>query len=205
MNQYPLIIIAISVLCFAGCQDNSVFTGSTNGDGQLYPLKVGNYWNYTYQRYDSSGVAIDTTKWAEVVDGDTSIGGQKYYSIADAFTRFIGFKMYYTNKVDGVYLFLFDTNSFSMVYKYPAKVNDLVIRYSDTLQVVSMRQTVKTPAGEFDCVVYQKVTRINAIWSYERTYISPGIGKIEVEAGYSRDKISMSRISLLQLESYKIL
>ena len=194
------ILIGISLL-ISSCENSPTSPGI---DGDLIPLKLGNYWGYTYFRYDSTGVTTDTLKWVELVDSDTLINGQRYYSIRDFVTMFFGFKIFYINKADGIYRFSNYLESLSRQFKYPVKQNEVIYRETDTLQVISLIQKVVTPAGEFYCIVYQSMKQVGVTWYYyENTYIAPGIGKVKIETGYSKDKVHLVNNSMLQLEIYK--
>jgi hypothetical protein len=198
-----LIILAliIGLLFLGSCNDDPLGPQSV---GQLQPLNIGNYWSYSYLRMDTLGVVTDTLKWIEVVDSDTVIGGQRYYSIRDIVTMFFGFKIFYINKNDGLYRFILYGETPSLYFKYPVKQNELVFRDTDTLKVINIKAETITPAGKFYCVVYQHMIFNNSQWYYENTYYCPGIGKIKVETGYTRDQVNNKPNSIMLLEEYKI-
>jgi len=194
-------IIVVSVFCFNSCKDDFLLS---NDPIQLYPLTVGNYWVYEYQEYDSLGPVLKPLNWVEEVDSDTVIDGQKYYSIRDLFSAFMGFKIYYINKSDGLYSSTGSANNIQRIYKYPVKYNELIFREYDTLKVVDVVENEETPSGKYFCIVYQKMTVNNSMYYYENIYISPGIGKIKVESGITRDKIKYIKSSVMQLVQYRI-
>lgn len=196
-----LIIFTLSVFFFSSCKDDSV---ASNGTAQFFPLKVGNQWYYEYTRYDSLGTTMDSFDWIETVDGDTTINGQKYYSISDLFSMFFGIKFYYTNKSDGLYKSYDDTRTFHLLFKFPAQLNEHIYNESDTLTVINIIPREPTPTGFHFCIVYQKITQSNSLWNYENTYISPGTGKIKVEYGYTRDKINYIKTGLMELKQYNL-
>lgn len=199
--KFSTLAIFISLLFFNSCKEDSL---SPQLDGDFLPLRIGNYWGYSYQSIDSLGIATDTIKWVEYVDSDTVVKGNKYYSIRDLFSAFMGFKLFYTNKSDGLYMFDQFGESLSLIFKYPVKQNELIYREYDTLKVINTLQETITPAGKFYCVVYQHSEFNNSQWYYENTYFCPGVGKIKVETGYTRDQINYKPHSVMQLEVYKI-
>lgn len=199
--KYLTLILLLVTIFLVSCKEDPL---SPQFDGQIMPLSVGNYWGYSYLRIDSLGAVTDTLNWMEVVDSDTIINGLRYYSVTDIITMFFGIKMYYINKSDGLYRFIPNSGPLSLYVKYPVKQNEMVYSDYDTLKVLNTLEKVITPAGTFYCIVYSRITFNNSIWFYENTYYSPGIGKVKIETGYTRDLKNYQPNSLIKLEVYKI-
>jgi len=200
VKYYALLLIPV-VLFLGSCNDDPL---GAQSEGQIVPLTVGNYWSYSYRSTDSLGTVKDTMQWFEVVDSDTVINGQRYYSVSDVITWFFGVKMFYTNKANGLYRFMRESGPVSLYIKYPVKRNEVIYREYDTLTVLNTEQKVITPAGTFYCVVYRRTTFESSVWFYETMYYCPGIGKIQVETGYSRDGVNIKPASSMQLVAYEI-
>lgn len=199
--KYFVLLLIPAVLFLGSCNDDPL---GAQSEGQIEPLTVGNYWIYSLRSMDSLGAVKDTMQWFEVVDSDTMIDGQRYHSVSDLFTLWFGLKIFYINKSDGLYRFTRDVGPLSIFIKYPVKKNEVIYREYDTLTVLNTEQKVITPAGTFYCVVYRRTVFESSVLFYETMYYCPGIGKIQVETGYSRDGVNIKPASSMQLVAYEI-
>lgn len=193
--------IICCIVLSAGCSDAP---SGPSAAGQIIPLEVGNYWIYSYRKFDSAGGISYSMEWTEAVDSDTVIDGERLYSIRDIVSMFIGFKQYYVNRSDGVYCYSPGSEPLSLYIKYPVQQNELIVRRYDTLRVINAMQKTETPAGWFYCVVYQSVHTLSTGPVYETTYYCPGIGKVKVETGIIGESGEWIPNDDLRLTEYKV-
>lgn len=158
----------------------------------LIPLKINNYWIFRVYWYDQQQNLVKTDTTLIKVVSDTLIENQHYFKL-----DFFG--IYYTNKIDGVYANLINTQS--VIYKYPAKVGDKYIRnLTDTITVISTNKRIDLQSGSFECYQYQSKFKGFIL----NDYLAPGIGIIELEGGESWNGGSPFLRNRFELLAYKI-
>jgi len=160
--------------------------GPINGGGtpQLFPLHVGNYWEYQVQHFNPAGVIHDSMTMTQRIVRDTNIDGQIFYAVTHYIARPTSDTLWVFNGSDGFYGNTEPTVLFSeLLYKYPTSQNDLSISGLDTFRVISLLQNEDSPSGRFSCIDYQELVRSSLGPGYENDYLSPGIGIIKIETG----------------------
>ena len=146
----------------------------------LFPLAVGNWWNYT------SGLSPDTSKFLhnEVI-GQTTIGTHKYFVVANntyvyfvnnvsreadtSFLRYEGGKLLTWSKKDSVERVEFEI-------PYTIVSSDSILRKTYGTSVVSDRDSITTAAGTFyNCV---HILDHNPSTENRGWVIAPGVGLV---------------------------
>ncbi len=177
-----LLIIILSTILIISCSDNS--TNEVNSSKEILPLKVGNFWTYSRQKFSSykrdSVTFVDTVNYS--VSSSINLNGEnwffmKFNSMVDEYI--------YTNRKDGLWcLYAKDTNnidlpSAKLFLKFPTKNNDTTTIDSGTYKTINVDEYLSTQAGIFDCIKYSKI-------EFERVkncglYYSPNVGKVMTE------------------------
>ncbi len=156
----------------AGTLTTACDSGGSNGGGQsaLIPLETGNSW--TYEGGLGGTVSISGTR---------TINGTEYYEFSGS-----GSSYFADARGDGIFVRdNFDPEEFLL--KYPVEDGE-IYDYTDgegvTYQVTVSKQSVEVEAGTFDAVKYEIDGPDPAA---DVATFAPGVGLIQIDAGYSRD------------------
>lgn len=179
MKYFIKVILLFSFLLsmISGCSDES--TSPSENSGEIWPLKVGNQWIYKNHIIDSIGaperVVLDTTTVIEM----KVINNESWYKFYQ--DGIVQFKTYFRNRPDGLWAINGDESA--LIYKYPAKVGDVIFENEDEkLEVISVNTSITTPAGTFICYAYKETDYREIDGKIETTekinYLSPDIGPI---------------------------
>jgi hypothetical protein len=190
-NTYLILVVFLFVI--SSCKDNSTNNSETK---EFFPLAVGNYWNYQWVMFDTTGrIENDSIYLPEKVVGDTMIDGSKWFLY-----NILGYIGLVKNGPNGLYGY--SGNSTPLLeYKYPALANEMC---GDSLYVIATNVSVSTKAGIFNCIEYQRIIYQSPIWIEDRRYIAVGIGKVKTEYYYSKDKKSYIKKGEINLVDYKL-
>ena len=180
LTKYSLILI---VLSWPGCKDNSLVDPAPNG---LLPLSVNTYWTYYLEDLDSKGDSLRSWTISEAIPFDSLIDGKKRYRyILGTDFALYGTSFFLTNEDDGVHEYVRPMDTSYLFYKYPGTVNEEFASFRDTIKIIAINERVSTPAGTFNCIVYQQWTNYfngnNPKNILLTTYVAPGIGKVKYE------------------------
>lgn len=201
MNITYAVSIALVILCCTGCTDTSTNTVSA---GELYPLTVGTYWKFRSISYDSTGDNPVTSGsiWQESVISDTVMNGERWSYIRTAQDS-LAYAVPFRNTSEGVKIRPNSTQL--LVYKYPAKKNDVFLNGKDTVLVLAVNEPVSTLLATFSCIMYWQLLYQNSQgWIYLRTSVSPGIGKVKMELFVTKDKVTLTKQLEISLFEYTI-
>jgi len=126
--------------------DNNPDTNSTKETyHDFYPMRVGTEWEYTYlDQFESYGKFIYKIYANEVKDSDTIFKLQEYWSD----------KHEYIKKNEGVYYRNSVTDTFKLLYKYPALLNVEYEWGTQKITIKSIDTIINVPYGEFKCFLY---------------------------------------------------
>ena len=152
-------------------------TGPTNEEEMILPLAVGNEWIYVDSESDSINLILEIIDSQNVTYNNENIiiynlpglGGSGlylFYSDSDLMA---------TNEtMDIEYLFL----------KYPVEVGDEWYNPFEggTIMCLSTNQSIDTPAGNFNCLVYGLYEDDNNEIPYTEIYCYPNIGFIAIHS-----------------------
>jgi len=141
--------------------------------GEIWPLAVGNVWNYDFFGYNVTYKVI----------GTGTVSGDQVFRVQITGPN-INEVNVLSNHSDGLYDYGMEPNTHSgeLFLKYPTSVGDSWTYAGVTMTVISTSQSVSVPAGTFDCVVYEYNS---ASSGKNRYYFSPHIGYIQFYQGSS--------------------
>ena len=200
MKKLFIPLLFVIILLFAGCKDNGTQPLDTS---VIWPLKVGNYWDYRMYDYDSNGSIINDTLIHLEVITDTTILGRSLYKINDE-------PIYFYNLSDGLYVLMLDYSGKDtnvLFLKYPANNNDYFNAEDDTTFVTNTSANIIVPAGSFNCYQYSGMKRYgnnSQIFFKMVMYFAPGIGWIKTE-NYDKDFYGNVKLYIItELISYKL-
>jgi hypothetical protein len=196
------VLALISVLWISACSKKDSNPVTPNSPTAIFPLAAGNQW--IMQSYFYSGSAwIPTTKDTTGIKRDTTISGEKWYTMGD--------NTYMTNRSDGLWQFTAEDGA-QLMFKYPVQVNDSFKQITgnaasgfDTsfVKVLSISQSVVVPAGTFTCVTYQLTNAAGD--GIQTLQIAPGKGPVSMQfEGKNPLTGQMGPIAKSELLSYSL-
>jgi hypothetical protein len=160
------IILCLCVLCvFLSCSESPTTPGSNNSISTLYPLKVGNVWNYHLIEYRSSGqIKLEQDFTIRVVDSLLDTSGNITYLTVTTLKNDTNVQ-YYNNGID-LYSGRKGTSDIILRLRYPMAAGQTIVlseiqgqgylsRY--LLQYISSAESVTVPAGTFNCLRYDYI------------------------------------------------
>ena len=154
---------------------------------ELYPLKVGNYWKYEVKGKSTYFV---TNK---VVDKKV-IGHKTWYKYIE-----YGEIYWIRNGKGGQYEamdWLDNANPKTkpkhevLFFKYPLKSTIQYKVPSNTIQALLPLKSIKTPAGEYRCILYKMITKGKVL---AENCIAPGVGVVWSKAIFDGE-VEVSRL-----------
>jgi hypothetical protein len=157
-----LIIISANV----GCKNDESPVVIQPKPDVILPLEINNQWAYKLSYFDSTGTMTEVDTFTNRVVKDTVIFGETW-----AYTTYWGICK---NRSDGCWYVLLQP---TLLYKYPATINDIFTRGQDTVRVVSTNLPVTVPLGTFPCYDYQSTFYGLPFHSF----LSPKIGLVKGE------------------------
>lgn len=168
-------IFLVCILLFlSGCKDKLVTYSPENK--VIFPLKVGNYWIFSSNYYDSSGSSMSSTFDTISIKDYININSEKWFYLN------LSNDVVVTNKDGGVWIWE-DWNygeSPNLLFKYPGKINDSFlggVNQSPT-SIEGINIAVNVSAGNFQCYYY-KIRYASG--ETENYYVSPNIGIVKSE------------------------
>ena len=174
---FALTIIFILAV-FIGCEEeDSPVSPSPGLPEELYPIHSSVFWIYDVEAYKNDSLLYRNTDTL-TIDKQVIWGSSNWYGLSDEDS------IYWRNGVEGVWRLLKDSgypDGFAeKYYAYPVVAGDkwYVRSDDDTVNVVSLIETVDVPAGTFhDCYYYRfersDRSRRASIW------IKPGVGIVQ--------------------------
>jgi len=134
-----------------------------SGPLELWPLKIGNRWEYISYVPGGSGTGTMT------VIRDTLIDSVKWFLNGRYVYPWI------RNKSDGLYGY--SNGSGLLLYKYPVSKNFIYWDGTDSVEVVSIDTLIHTTMGDFRCIRYKRPAL--QTYSFRDEYFTPGVGLIQ--------------------------
>ncbi len=161
-----LMIAALLLIFQSGCSDvNPITSGSNNYISTLYPLKVGNVWNYHLIEYRSSGQIRSEKDFTQsVVDSIPHSAAITAYLVASSLKNDTLIQ-YYQNGTD-LYTGYPDASEYDLMMRYPMNVGQTIVLREDQspdyvsrllLQYRSSNESVTVGAGTFNCVRFDYI------------------------------------------------
>jgi len=195
MKKLFISLSFVFILIFAGCKETPTQPLDTS---VIWPLNVGNYWEYKCSKFDLSGNITVIEYDTMTVVLDTLINNLNVYKI-----KSIDYDYYFYNLSDGLYQFRLrkiEPDTTYIMFKYPGNVGDRFVP-GDTIYIISTNENITISAGTFNCYRYE-----NSSNHYNKSvyYCSPNIGIIKFEV-YDRDtKDNFILRKKTELFSYKL-
>ncbi len=165
---------------------------------QIFPLAVGNYWEYKYEVVQNDSLIHSSISKIEVIGKtNVNIGGKdisvyKVKETTEAYWVSATLVMYYlyNYETDGLYRYGhavdYDKDYYikkTIAVKYPIQKGDQWIEdhgdYNDVFTCLSTSDTVKIDNNKFICI---RIRMGNGITWYKDFYYSKGIGLIQTIA-----------------------
>jgi len=176
MKARLFVICVVSLMLLCVCGDDPA--GPQDGPGEIWPLAVGNTWDYYWEEYDQNDSVVDEGAFAYVVQGDTAVQSETWYILS------VGGNpepALYQNRGDGLWLFWRSLANPGLFALYPA---DISVQYTHarydsdiTVQVVSVDTTITVSAGTYSCYLYY-VKDYDSGEREEEWFLSPDNGLI---------------------------
>lgn len=172
-----LILIIAAAAFMNSCKQSTEVNAES---GVIIPLKIGNMWVEKITTYDSLGNTMSTMIDTQKVINDTTIGNENWYS----YTNYLGSSLF-TNRPDGYYARdrnFYDTSyTITILWKYPAKVNESYNVQDANFVVKSTDDNVTVTAGSFNCFQYRHsyISQFGSAYvGYQQNWLSPGLGPV---------------------------
>jgi hypothetical protein len=179
MNTYKSLILFTIVLI--GIVATYLFY-IRNDSGAAMPLTIKNSWTY---QIDGSVLnsLIPFSKDTWMITSDSIISGERWYCMQN--------RGLFTNRSDGVYLWLKGAQAPGLLIVYPSKIGTAFRNsYGDSTVCVAEGIQVKVEAGEFSCNLYKSFQSpyryINGVRhladsSLADIYFAPGVGMVRLD------------------------
>ncbi len=180
-------------------------TPTLNVQDQIWPLSVGNMWNYEVTDFNTSSTESYTTS----VTGKSNHGGMEFYDVANIFnTQSV---VYMLNFYYGLTMYsLGQPNNLAMLYKYPGEVGDKwVINYLpgnyDSVEIISTNTFLVTDIGEFSgCYVYKVEEHVQGDYTFHYLCLCPSVGLVYDINWLNREHIKQQhRLTSFSLSTVK--
>ncbi|MBM2815360.1 MAG: hypothetical protein HW421_2122 [Ignavibacteria bacterium] len=175
MKKIIITSLAILFLVCACKENSSTPSGSSN---EIIPLKIGNIWNFKISEYDSKGNIINTSEMTYYVFKDSVIEGIKAYCMKFTTPFSEEISEYTYNKPDGYYTtYTIEGKVYhDWMYKYPGSAGDLFQSGEYTIKILSISESVSTPAGTFKCYKYHNIVELPSF-----VFLCPDVGPVKME------------------------
>lgn len=180
MNRKHLLFALAIIFILAaviGCEDEITAPPAPGLPTDLYPINSWDSWIYDVEAYKNDSLLYRNTDTL-TIDKQIIWSGSRWYGLSDADS------IYWRNGVEGVWRLLMDSDypdGFAeKYYTYPVIAGDkwYVRSDDDTVNVVSIIESVDVPAGVFHGCYYYRFERSDrsrraSVW------IKPGIGIVQ--------------------------
>jgi len=164
VNRYFISLVLIYIAVLVGCGD-STSTSSNETIQQVFPLKVGNQWIYSYQEFQNDGgLRIDDTSRFFITDESSFLGHTAFTILVNGDTS-KQVMFYYVGQSDlysvelGQYIFI--------QLRYPINIGksvallDTIYPNGDTrkefIVLRSKNESIIVPAGAFTCLHFDDI------------------------------------------------
>lgn len=173
-SQYLLFAIIVVFFFDFGCKNSNPLNASEQKNNVIWPLAIGNRWNYQLDYYDTLGNYQRSYYDTMMITSDTVISNETWYN---------GIYGSCTNRIDGFYTHSLGANP-SLMFKYPVSVGDSIpfgtynyikfLSHIDTIVVNDQVYSTYRYDGR-----YQDSTGRNV--AYNRFYLVPNLGMVQQE------------------------
>ncbi len=202
MNYLRIFLILFLFSLVSGCEDEPI--KQSLNKSLLIPLKIGNEWTYIDSSVNAEGTHAFVETKTYVIIKDSIWNEEKMFMFNRTDFMDINLYGYFLNRADGTYLF--DSSNIAnepqMFIKFPVYKNNGFKGYTDFLIVSNIDTSYTTPAGLFNCIMYESI-KSDKNNSYYIHYFSPGIGHIASEYYYKNIGEDYYLVRTVILTSYK--
>ena len=167
--KYSLVVL-VSTLIFSSCSKESnpiIYQGKND---EIYPLAVGNKWEYSKLAYDNNNIIIGIDSFSTEIDMSYIKNGVEWFGIAYSWVQV-------SKQSDGIWMQHTQAPVEpvpSLMYKYPTYNGDAYPYW----EVISTQKIIKIGLGYFRTIQYRflKNSETNEYIDY---FLCPGIGLIK--------------------------
>jgi hypothetical protein len=160
MKLIHTFIFFLFSLALTDCGDNN--NVNPNNYDVLIPLKVGNYWINTHTLFNADGSKINTHTDTTYIVEKYTMNSEDVYHLKTAINKYgnvITKDEFIFNKTDGLYGMgiLGDDAYFpELIFKFPIQAGEEFYSGEEKVTLLSSNRLTKVPAGDFNCLVYEK-------------------------------------------------
>ena len=188
------LLICFSLFMLSSCKKSNNPVSPSDTQQQLWPLKIGNSWDYHVVVFDSTGKVSDYGNTSLSISSDTVAGNETWYNVYNN-----GTGIYYTNRSDG--LWIMSNGLQTILYKYPGNTGNSWYFFADSVTIESTDTLVSTTLNKYICYLYRIFYKGKPIAD---DYLSPGVGLVAEDyysstiSGqvYLKNSLSLISISL---------
>ncbi len=181
LEKILLMFISTAILTVLLNCDDYVSTGQPPTNGDLIPLKEGNWWFYNYEEFLNDTLVNEQTD-SIVIHSTIVYKDEKWFGYNGAVGYYETYFM--KNESDGLHILIFQANDATnprneLYFKYPASEGDIwVAEYP--MEVVSLLSTVSVPSGDFNhCIKYKFIALSKTPYDQFYIWVKPGVGEVQ--------------------------
>lgn len=187
MKSVKIIFLFILVSSFYSCSDENnpiIYQGKND---EIYPLAIGNRWEYSRLSYDINYNIIGKDTLSTEIDMSYLKNGVEWFGIESSYLQI-------SKQSDGIwsqYTQAPDEPTPSLMFKYPTFSGDSYPYW----KVISTQEIIQIGLGNFRTIHY-KYLRNSETKEYDDYFLCPGIGLIK----YNRIRKDSSGIFYTEIE-----
>jgi hypothetical protein len=189
------ILSIIALIVISSCGDNGT---SPSVDGEIWPLKVGNYWKFDVFGYDTLGNVSGTGSATYSIVSDTMINNEKFYKMNVEIDDETEDPAWLTNRADGVYSY--ELKQIEIIIKYPATKGEKFDAKGGITTLENTNYNYETTIGNFSCYQYT----ILSSYHKDIVYFKPGVGHVAEEMFRNTESSRLYLAYKLVLKEYKV-
>ncbi len=169
-----LVLMLMTVVFVVGCgNDEPIAPAPAAADGVIMPLAVNNKWVYDVMQYDIGGMLVD--EWTDsLILEDSGTVTTDIWFVDDG-------DSYYANRADGLWFRAASGGSVSLLFKYPANVNDVWPGSGYAMLLESKTAATSVPLGSYTCYQYVREYPSGTGLGMEFYYLVPDTGIVRYE------------------------
>ena len=208
MNKYLLLfILAIALFsCKKKPETILVVTPPAAASAYVYyPMKVGNYWVYTWAQGDTNNVPLGGQNVTDsvYVQKDTIINGNTYFVLVDAISSMFGgiFRDSSGYMVDVYGRIQFSTSNFTDVLKTDSIFTPSLVEVNQWKMLNDV--AISTPAGNFNAIQFKGFITYCSFFPlnpkfYRASSYAKQIGLIQTHSYYQNNPDAIVNVQLIR-------
>lgn len=195
-NLFSLSLFLLLQLVLTSCQNEEDMAPQE----ELVPLQVGNQWTYQVINYMHSGEALDTSLYRRAVVRDTIIYNSRWFVLNDGYIVQNSNEGYvYYNRGGQVALILYQNAGYGSVgysYQYPGYLMTVLTTRNNSL--IPIQNAYFDVMGyTFDIENQYTSPNTPSVSSFQKDYVSPGVGLVRSDSYYGDTGKIMRRYELV--------